>query len=222
MLSALLSSAARSYYRAVRSNPICTKCCSAASLAGCGDVFAQSCRKGDHAEADSSSIVPLDLQRTLAFVIFGGGYTGVFNHFWLGWLARRYSAPGLTSVLKKQAWQHGVLNPLFFVPCFYTVTETIRGRSMDDTAVLVRAKYWETLVAAWSVWGPATAVMFAIVPERYQVLYTAVLSFGWNVVLSYLSNKRVDLGDAADRGAVNQERGDSFKLANDLGLKGKG
>ena len=183
---------ARSYARALQHFPLATKCASGASLGGCGDVVAQTMRHespGPPPVSATEALAALDTRRTLAFSVFGGGYTGAFNHFWLGWLSRRYSAPGLASVVQKQLWQHAVLNPFLFVPSFYAVTEGIRGRALTETTERVRSKYWETLYAVWSCWGPATMVMFAFVPERYQVLYTAAVSFGWNVVLSLVSNR---------------------------------
>lgn len=80
---------------------------------------------------------------------------------------------------------------MFFVPTFYMVTESVRGRSLSEATDRLRTKYWETLYAIWSVWGPMTAIMFAVVPEQHQVLYTVSVSFGWNVLLSLLSNSHV-------------------------------
>ena len=193
---AFFARAASRYNRWLSAHPIKTKATSAASLAAGGDLAAQALESGQSKQQPGgcSKGMTLDLRRTLSFAIFGGGYTGCFNHVWLGWLSRRYSQPGLMSVLKKQAWQHGALNPCIFVPSFFFVTGAIRGSSFPETAERVRLKYWETLKAAWSVWGPATAVMFAIVPERHQVLYTAVVSLGWNVILSLLSNRRSAIG----------------------------
>lgn len=101
-----LSVAAR-YNRWLTTHPVSTKVCSAATLAAAGDLAAQTLEPGQ--TRSDSSLHTLDLRRTLSFAVFGGGYTGCFNHVWLGWLSRRYSQPGMISVLKKQVsngWQH--------------------------------------------------------------------------------------------------------------------
>ena len=113
---------------------------------------------------------------------------GVLNHYWLGWLARRYADPTAASALWKMAWQHGVLNPFVYVPLFFGLTGAVRGRAAGEIAAQLRDEWGRTLVAVWSFWVPATGVMFVAVPERHQVLFVALTAFGWNVCLSLLTN----------------------------------
>ena len=87
------------------------------------------------------------------------------------------------------------------MPSFFLVTGTVRGQSLATSKERLHDRYWQTLKATWSVWGPATAIMFTLVPERHQVLYTAVVSLGWNVILSLVSNRRAAAADHQDRQA---------------------
>ena len=174
----------RFYEKVLRHYPLQTKVASAASLGFAGDFFAQ---KIQHRDRD------LDLERLFAFTAFGGLYTGAFNHVWLDWLSKTFPGKHFKAVAKKQFVQHGLLNPIIYIPLFYTFTGTLRGESWLTIKSKMVGGYWETLLAIWAVWGPSTGLMFFVIPVRHHTLWLAGVSFGWTCLLSLLSNREIEL-----------------------------
>ena len=63
-----------------------------------GDIVAQKVAEGRET---------IDYRRLAAFTVFGAGWTGLYNHWWYGTLARWYPGVAPMTVVKKLAWNHG-------------------------------------------------------------------------------------------------------------------
>lgn len=185
------------YDAALTARPITTKTASAGVLAFGGDVVAQ------HVMATKKSTsFELDTQRLAAFTTFGIGWTGLFNHYWFGWLSRVIPGAGLSAVVGKTIVQHGFCNPMIYLPTFYIYngiatgtrtppshssnspcysTDVDRGTAGRTSAEIVskaKEEYMPTLYKLWSIWVPSTAVQFALVPTQYQVTFVEACSIG--------------------------------------------
>jgi FtsH-binding integral membrane protein len=53
----------------------------------------------------------------------------------------------------------------------------------------LRASVPDIVVANWALWVPAQFVNFAVVPLKFQVLYSNVVALVWNVYLSYTTSR---------------------------------
>ena len=167
------------YEAALAANPVLTKCATGGVLAFLGDIVAQ---RAQRAPADGDEPQPmLDARRLTAFTVFGVGWTGLFNHYWFGWLASVIPGASLWAVGAKTAVQHGFCNPVLYLPLFYAFNGAWTGLSFPQIRSKAEAEYWPTLTKLWTIWVPSTAIQFFLVPTRLQVLYVAGVSFGWNV-----------------------------------------
>jgi len=167
----------RAYEGMLKARPMATKAVAGGTLALAGDVVAQRVKEGRPA---------VDARRAAAFTGFGVMWTGVFNHWWYGALAAALPGTGALVVASKLAAQHGLLNPLVYLPLFYSSQGVLLGLSREQSLSKAKAEYWSTLTRLWAIWLPASTIMFKFVPVRHQVLYTAGVSLGWNTLLSVM------------------------------------
>jgi protein Mpv17 len=174
----MLQRAIRRYAGALEQAPIRTKALTGASLGFIGDAIAQKAKMNDSET--------FDYRRLGAFTLFGCGWTGLYNHWWYGKLAKWYPGTTVSSIVKKLAWNHCVSNPFVYLPVFYVSMGAMLGLTSDEVVAKAKAEYGPTLLRFWTVWMPANALMFRMVPLPYQVVYTATVSLGWNTALSII------------------------------------
>jgi protein Mpv17 len=172
----MLRGALRQYKRLLQDRPVLTKAATGASLGLVGDAAAQKLEGRE----------TLDYRRLAAFTVFGAGWTGLYNHWWYGTLAKWYPGTGVPSILSKLAWNHAVSNPFAYLPTFYLSMGVMLGLSCDEVVAKAKAEYWPTMVRFWTVWLPTNALMFRFVPVQHQVMLTASVSLVWNTALSVM------------------------------------
>jgi hypothetical protein len=128
-----------------------------------------------------------------AFTVFGGILTGPINYVWLDvverWSSQMAAGGGRWRLLAaKVLLQSAILQPLIYLPTFYTVTALVRGWSADEARAKVSAEYAPTLTKIWVCWTPAVLYAFGWLPKHQQSVFFAGFGFCWNVVLSLISN----------------------------------
>ena len=134
-----------------------------------------------------------DRRRTAVYTILGCGWTGAFNHYYLGALSSRFPASaGMRAAVAKTCFNQLVVAPGLFVPLFFLCNGAVRGWSATRTWTQLQVEYMPTVVAMWLIWFPSNFVMFALVPVQHQVLWMSVCNLGWNIVLSLASNRDAD------------------------------
>ena len=207
------------YNQLLRKRPVLVNTLTGTTLCFVGDLAVQGASQrvgsaecgGDGQDGDSSATPPIDLRRTAFFTAFGGAWAGPVNVAWFGLLERRFPAAtgGKRAVLRKLALQHGLLNPLIYVPAFLGYWGFTMGHNapsgqhwragayeLGAARAKITDEWWGTIKKVWAVWIPVTAVMFAAVPLLHQPLYIAAVSLGWNSNLSFFANSAA----AGDRG----------------------
>ena len=178
------------YNTALKTKPLLTKSLTGFTLAGSGDLIAQRLEKQNGAPKSSIASNRDPFRRFLVFASFGFIWTGPFNHYWLGFLARRYPAnAGTRSFIEKMVVHHFLWNPIVYFPVFFTFNGLFLGLSMTEFHEWVTRDYVSNLLWCYVVWGPTTAVVFSKVPEHLQSVFMSTLSLGWNSFLSWKSNR---------------------------------
>lgn len=163
--------------------PLQVKAMTGAVLTGTGDVIAQTVERRNLGEGNAPSV-----RRLVVFASFGALWTGPFNHYWLGLLAKRFPPTGgWRSVAGKLLVQHALWNPVVYLPVFFTFNGLGMGKSWSEIEAWVRRDYWGMLVWCWVVWVPITGWMFVAVPERFQSILMSGISLAWNSFLSWRS-----------------------------------
>lgn len=167
----------------LRTRPLLTKSLTGACLAGTGDIITQT-----YETKHEFSVDPL--RRWLGFCTFGALWTGIINHYWLGYLARRFpKSAGAPSLLAKLFIQQALWNPLVYLPLYFSYFSVFNGRSRQEAVEWVRKDYWDTLKWCWVVWLPINGFIF-MVAERYQSILMSLISLAWNSFLSWQGNRR--------------------------------
>ena len=189
------------YRRRLESKPIQTKVATAFTLAFVGDVSAQ------YIECERGKNFQLDKKRLLSFSAFGIFWTGLLNHYWLGFLARKFSTGSqLNQLVRKSLAHHLVINPMVYVPLFYSSQAALYGMSTDEGLSTFRNGYWDTVLAIWKFWVPCTTVQFLFVPVHFHVTFTASVGFAWNIFLSLMAAENGVYDDDKCRAGVSSSR----------------
>jgi hypothetical protein len=173
MAGALARGALGWYTTRLTQQPLLTKTTTGLAMALAGDLVAQGSERPGQ---------PVDVRRLAAFTAFGAAWTGPVNHYWLPIVAR------LPNLGTKLLVQHGLLNPLVYVPVFLTWNAMAQGKDWGEARGYVQERYTKVLSSVLVFWVPATAIVFARVPESLQSVTMAAISLVWNVALSFVSN----------------------------------
>lgn len=65
------------------------------------------------------------------------------------------------------------------------------GASLQSTSLLlheIQTRIFGILKAGWRIWPVVSLANFLWVPWQWRVVVTSVVGFGWNIILSFLSN----------------------------------
>eukprot|EP01051_Picozoa_sp_SAG22_P006355 SAG22_NODE_412_length_10893_cov_14.851770_3_plen_137_part_00 len=135
----MLRGALQRYNALLLRQPVLTKLATGGSLGLVGDVVAQKVAEGRET---------LDYRRLAAFTVFGAGWTGLYNHWWYNTLAAWYPGTSTAAIAYKLAWNHGVSNPLVYLPTFYVSMGVMLGLSAEEVLNKARAEYLPTMVRA--------------------------------------------------------------------------
>ena len=178
------------YNNALKNRPLLTKGLTGMTLAGSGDLIAQNFEKRSGAQKSSFASNRDPLRRFLVFAAFGFFWTGPFNHYWLGYLSRRFPVDaGRKAFVQKMLVHHFFWNPFIYFPFFFAFNGYFLGLSRKEFEEWVKRDYVSNLLWCYIVWGPTTAIIFNKVPEHLQSVFMSVLSLGWNSFLSWKSNR---------------------------------
>jgi Mpv17 / PMP22 family len=130
-----------------------------------------------------------DAPRTFRFFLMGACWVGPATHYWYTALSTRL-VPGpatFATTTKRLVLDQFGFAPLF-APSFMGLLWLLEGQGSAQT---IARRLWDVtpdlIVSGWKLWIPSMAVNFSVVPLKYQVLFSNVVSLFWNVFLSYMS-----------------------------------
>jgi len=174
-------------------------------------------------DTSSNQEVQFDPSRNLAYVIYGGMYTGIAQHYIYNELFPQifgHDPTGLT-VFSEVVANALVVGPLIGMPIAYLIKALVLQQpspsSDDDNTNSSNPiseglrRYTEDccskglLIKYWAVWCPVQTLTFSVVPEHLRVAFMAAVSFFWFVILSTVS-------------ADGQEMSSSSELTQDADL----
>mmetsp|Transcript_25746 Transcript_25746/g.55773 ORF Transcript_25746/g.55773 Transcript_25746/m.55773 type:complete len:330 (+) Transcript_25746:320-1309(+) len=187
---------------------------------------AQSINADDTSDT-SRQEVQFDPSRNLAYVIYGGMYTGIAQHYIYNELFPQifgHDPTGLT-VFSEVVANALVVGPLIGMPIAYLIKALVLqqpppssdgdgnsdSNSSSNPISEGLRRYTEDccskglLIKYWAVWCPVQTLTFSVVPEHLRVAFMAAVSFFWFVILSTVS-------------ADGQEMSSSSELTQDADL----
>ena len=153
----------------------------------------------EDAGKSATAIQGIDFQRNLGFLMYGGLYTGVAQHY-----LYNYVYPMLlgvdespTLVLEKVLVDNLIAAPFLCLPVAYAFKAAFTAESGNLSFETMKdglKKYIQDvtdqglLFKYWSIWLPVQFLTFGVIPEQYRVPFVAMVSFFWMAILSTLSN----------------------------------
>lgn len=165
------------YSKKLETHPLLTKGITSGLISGTADGLCQVISEPEN---------PWDVLRTGRFFIMGAVWAAPITHVWYGALSTRL-IPGprsLSRITQRLVVDQFGFAPLF-LPSFVGCLWILEGR--DNIVQQLKEMIPDLIVANWSLWIPAMAVNFALVPLKYQVLFSNVVAFSWNVYLSWVN-----------------------------------
>lgn len=169
--------------------PVLVKSLTAFLVLGLGDASAQI---GQHLVRGGSAgpvAMHWDCLRSLRFGVFGlvgAPWSHYYYHLLDSALPPTPRPCSWTTALKvfiDQFLQAPIA--LFFI---ILGLDLMKGVGIEGEKQDLHLHYWETLVANWKLWLPASILNIAFVEPRHRVLFVNIVFFLWIIVLSVMLN----------------------------------
>ena len=181
------------YSKKLDTHPYTTKGITSGLISLSGDVTCQyltAVRTKIEEDGTTTEITaPYDYGRSIRFFIMGTFWVAPITNFWYQALSTKI-IPGSTRtigrIVKRLMVDQFVFAPIFvnsFMGCLWL----LEGKSPSEIVESIQEVAVDMIVANWSLWIPAMAINFSVVPLRYQVLFGNVVALVWNVYLSWMS-----------------------------------
>jgi protein Mpv17 len=145
-----------------------------------------------------------DASRNLAYVIYGGLYTGIAQHFIYNEIFPQIFGddPTPLTVLSEVAANALIVGPMLGLPVAYLTKALVLHPTDGNPLAEGLKRYAEDvqlkglLLKYWALWVPVQAITFAYVPEHLRITFMAFGSFFWFVILSVVSaEEEVDVNE---------------------------
>lgn len=179
--------------------PLLTKIVTAATLFGTGDRIAQRIEAKElpsrsrylsdmsvEAEANSE-LMSTSTARTLRMMIWGGLFAAPVMHTWFYVIERVIPGTVKLVVAKKVAADMMIIAPGTSL-AFFTVTKCMEGDSLQESFEVAKTKLPPTLLADYTLWPAANAIIFGVVPLHYRTPLTHCVSLVWSMFLSGMAS----------------------------------
>jgi hypothetical protein len=155
---------------------------------------------GDASVASTSTSQGVDLSRNMAFIFYGGLYSGLAQQFFYTALFPAWFGHAHTwqTVAMEVGIDMAVIGPFLCLPIAYIVKTAFTDELTVENVKLGLEKYVEDvklrglLFKYWAVWIPAQSLTFSVIPEHFRILFVAAISFFWMFILSSTSASTED------------------------------
>jgi protein Mpv17 len=146
-----------------------------------------------------------DWARTGRFGALGTFLVAPTVHVWYNRLHRFTSALLLLSSSGKLLASRVAIDQGLFAPAFTALwlvaLRALEGHHQPIDWTALQESVPRIVVANWALWVPAQVVNFAVVPLKFQVLYSNGVALAWNVYLSYTTSSAAAASAAATNSA---------------------
>ena len=131
--------------------------------------------------------------RNLAFFLYGGLYQGCAqNWIYNVWFPQMFGdGTDFYTVWKKVCFDSFVITTLICLPSAYILKAIVFQYGLKEASIRYYTDITENglFFYYWSLWIPVQSLTFSVVPEHLRILFIAVVSFFWVIILSTVSNK---------------------------------
>lgn len=170
-----------------RTSPYAAAFLTAGSKAASADLVAQVRAR------ESKDSAKVDMKRNIAFLLYGGLYTGCVCEWLYNYLFPILFGTESTPIvaLKKTLMDLFIVCPFFTLPLSYVIKALMFRDPVRDAL----QKCWvdvtqnHLLTNYWVIWFPVQILVFTVIPAHYRVGFCQLVSFLWLVILSTISNR---------------------------------
>jgi hypothetical protein len=143
--------------------------------------------------------------RNLAFFLYGGLYQGCAQ-YWIynEWFPQMFgSSTDFLTVLTKVCFDSFVITTTICLPSAYILKAIVFQYSLHEAWLRYYIDITENglFLYYWALWMPVQSLTFSIIPEHLRILFIAIISFFWVIILSTISSK----GDRQRNNKINEE-----------------
>ncbi|KAL1896725.1 Protein required for ethanol metabolism [Ceratocystis pirilliformis] len=126
-----------------------------------------------------------DFARTGRMALYGGCVFGPCAATWFKFLARNVVLKNKNAeTLARVACDQGLFAPVF-IGLFLSSMAVLEG---SDPQEKLAKSYTTALVSNYYLWPAVQMVNFKFMPLQHRLLFTNVISIGWNSYLSYINS----------------------------------
>jgi protein Mpv17 len=173
------------YNAMLEAQPLFTKALTSLTGFTVGDILAQ-------LFIDNKDGKPYDIMRTVRLGSFGFLLHGTTGHYFYGFLDSRLPGTKPLTVATKVLIDQTIWNPIFGC-MFFGYLNLVEGKTFEQYKQKLEADLMTAVMGSWAVWVPAHTINFAFVPPAQRLLYINSIQIGYNVFLSFLGNKKVEV-----------------------------
>ena len=150
------------------------------------------------------TLVDLEFQRNLAYILYGGIFVGIMCHLEYNELFPILFGTEQPHVSEKVIFDDFVSAPLMWLPPAYFIKAWIYEYSMQEglEKYLHDIRHNGLLNKYWSVWVPAQTISFSVIPDHMRVAFMACVSFFWFIMFSTVASKSDDNGNEVQESAL--------------------
>ena len=160
-----------------------------AAFVTCGFKAAMSDTIAQKAEKASRGF---SFARNAAFILYGGFYQGCFQYKMFNEIFPVIfgSSTDFMTVALKVVVDQLLLTPFLCLPCAYVVKALVFNYPVREglERYLSDAKR-DLLWKYWAIWTPAQFLTFGVVPDHLRIVFIAMVSFFWLIILSSISSR---------------------------------
>jgi hypothetical protein len=200
-LQTVLSAAGAAIDSFFQTSPYLSAFLTCSFKATAADYVAQTQSSDDNSEMentcdDEEATNSLDYQRTLAFLVYGGIYQGLFQELlYSGIFPAIFGVdPTWKGVGTQVSLDMFLIGPFICLPVAYIVKSAFMADELNMTTIQSTfEKYMQDvsqrglLFKFWGVWIPVQSLTFSVIPRHFRVAFIAFVSFFWMYILSKTS-----------------------------------
>ncbi|KAH9828964.1 uncharacterized protein C8Q71DRAFT_792178 [Rhodofomes roseus] len=202
-----MASLLAAFNQALVTRPMLTRSATSMSMFALGDIMAQ--------QLVETKGLQHDLVRTGRGALYGATIFGPTYTTWLKWLNSLKFSSRFREIICKVFLDQFVYAPTIIATYFTTMT-FMEGKTAADAKERLRTAYPPAVVRSCSIFVPAQALSFSLVPVQYRFFVVTTISPFWNTYLSAVNARNSRLQEAqriAHGDDVGQRHGSDSRSA---------
>lgn len=171
------------YVRELNSKPLLTQAVTTGVIYGLGDIIAQQA-------VDRRTIREHKWRRTVKVTLIGLCFTGPVIATWFKTLDKIFG-PTITAkdAVKKMLVDQLAFAPVLFL-CLLPLFSFTQGNNWPQTKEKLSKEYFNTLMGCYKLWPGVQLINFYIIPLKFRVNFTNVVSLGWNTYVAWVAHRK--------------------------------